>query len=570
MGTNVHMTYWCYCNLCHFINNLEKDPKTPPALTKDIPYERWKKEIKLWQMITKLENKKQAPAVILGLDGNAREAGLELDIEVLTQDDGMTKLVDKLDTLYEKDRLLLAIDSWEDFESYQRPPNMKISEYVIEFEKRYNKAKLYDMNVNDGVLAHRFLKSSNVSEHHQQLVKATLTEMTYTNMKKQLSKVFMETGSSNMMDRSNAYVPPVKLEPVYAASTSGQDTNETYYGYQYNDRGKWHGSSNRRPAPRYRGNNRGRGSRGTNKYSSMRQLNPLDEYGEVSKCAICGSNLHWARNCQHSYEALSAKDSGSGGNSKSILYCKVLASESLVGESLGAATLDSGCTKTCSGVAWTQSLLETMDEEDLAKVHFKESNAAFRFGNDEDYISRWKMYFPVYISGKEKMLGTEVIDAEVPLLLSEEDMGKFKMVIDFGKKTLSVNGVKSELFFTPSGHYCVSIGKKRVALENKDISAASVSLTSDLPIVKSGLSDNSEIEHSDVIRDSAKQVWLANDIFVEDMSKGEKQKVARKLHREFSHPPSKRLKSLLQDANIKDDELFAILSKTLPMVVTFV
>ena len=211
-----------------------------------------------------------------------------------------------------------------------------------------------------------------------------------------------------------------------------------------------------------------------------------------------------------------------------------------------------------------------MDEEDLAKVHFKESNAAFRFGNDEDYISRWKMYFPVYISGKEKMLGTEVIDAEVPLLLSEEDMGKFKMVIDFGKKTLSVNGVKSELFFTPSGHYCVSIGKKRVALENKDISAASVSLTSDLPIVKSGLSDNSEIEHSDVIRDSAKQVWLANDIFVEDMSKGEKQKVARKLHREFSHPPSKRLKSLLQDANIKDDELFAILSKTLPMVVTFV
>ena len=131
-----------------------RDARTPPALTADIPYERWKKEIKHWQLITKLDKSQQASAVILCLSGNAREAGLELEIDDLNKDDGMDKLIAKLDTLYEKDKLLLAIDAWEDFESYKRPYHMKISEYVIEFEKRYNKAKLYDMKVHDGVVAY--------------------------------------------------------------------------------------------------------------------------------------------------------------------------------------------------------------------------------------------------------------------------------------------------------------------------------------------------------------------------------------------------------------------------------
>ena len=107
---------------------------------------------------------------------------------------------------------------------------MKISEYVIEFEKRYNKAKLYDMKVHDGVLAYRFLKSSDISESHQQLVKATLGDMTYANMKKQLSKVFMDTASSDLSSNSN-YQPVVKVEH---SCSSQQNVNDTYYVPQNN------------------------------------------------------------------------------------------------------------------------------------------------------------------------------------------------------------------------------------------------------------------------------------------------------------------------------------------------
>ena len=37
--------------------------KVPPILTDDVDYEKWKKEIKIWQMFTSLEKKKQAPAI---------------------------------------------------------------------------------------------------------------------------------------------------------------------------------------------------------------------------------------------------------------------------------------------------------------------------------------------------------------------------------------------------------------------------------------------------------------------------------------------------------------------------
>ena len=43
-----------------------------------------------------------------------------------------------------------------------------------------------------GVLAHRFLASANISDHHKQLVRATLPELSYKKMKEQLLKVFYD------------------------------------------------------------------------------------------------------------------------------------------------------------------------------------------------------------------------------------------------------------------------------------------------------------------------------------------------------------------------------------------
>ena len=63
---------------------------------------------------------------------------------------------------------------------------MNISNYIIEFERLYNKIKNFNMTLPDGVLAYKFLNNANVSEQHKQLVRATLTVLKYENMKDQI------------------------------------------------------------------------------------------------------------------------------------------------------------------------------------------------------------------------------------------------------------------------------------------------------------------------------------------------------------------------------------------------
>ena len=74
----------------------------PPALLKD-KYSTWKKEMKIWELVTSLDKIKRALMVFLSLEEKAREAVLELDTAVLNSEDGMKKLYEKLDSLFLED-----------------------------------------------------------------------------------------------------------------------------------------------------------------------------------------------------------------------------------------------------------------------------------------------------------------------------------------------------------------------------------------------------------------------------------------------------------------------------------
>ena len=45
--------------------------KVPPKLGEDTPYETWKNEVNMWQLITDLDKNKQALAIGLSLSGKA-------------------------------------------------------------------------------------------------------------------------------------------------------------------------------------------------------------------------------------------------------------------------------------------------------------------------------------------------------------------------------------------------------------------------------------------------------------------------------------------------------------------
>ena len=116
----------------------------PPALLKD-KYSSWRKEMKIWELLTSLDKSKRALMVFLSLEGIAREAVLELDSVVLNSEDGMKKLYEKLDTLFLEHVNQSAFWAYETFENFQRPPGTSLEDFLIEFGRPV--AKLKDFNI---------------------------------------------------------------------------------------------------------------------------------------------------------------------------------------------------------------------------------------------------------------------------------------------------------------------------------------------------------------------------------------------------------------------------------------
>ena len=198
----------------------KSDYKAPPRLNKSV-YSVWKNELKIWVAFTSLDKKKQAPAIFLTLTGQAREAILNLEVNVLTAEDGVDKLIQELDKLYAKDETCTAYESYEKFEKFIRPSNMSMTDYIIKFELLHNKAKSHKMSIDDGVLAYHLLNSANLSENHKELVRATVKEMKYSNMKEQLKKVFTSTLLPNL---SPVPESAIKLETYF--NEHSQTTNQ--------------------------------------------------------------------------------------------------------------------------------------------------------------------------------------------------------------------------------------------------------------------------------------------------------------------------------------------------------
>ena len=253
-----------------------KDYKAPPLLTEDISYENWKKEIKIWQVFTSVDKKKQAPAIFLTLQGKARDAVLEMDVNTLNADDGVVKLIETLDGLFKKDTLQLAFTTYDNFERFRKPDEMSIKDYIIEFERLHAKTKQHGMELPDGILAYKLLLNANLPEQHERLVKATITELNYTTMKNQLKKIF-----DDVIQKEKLTSADVKLESSFHASHNFRGRGRSWRGGNVNNAGRY--NTERNANERYRSEKFSNDRFGGDKSKKdFRQRNPVDENGDVA------------------------------------------------------------------------------------------------------------------------------------------------------------------------------------------------------------------------------------------------------------------------------------------------
>ena len=127
---------------------------------------------------------------------------------------------------------------------------------------------------------------------------------------------------------------------------------------------------------------------------------------------------------------------------------------------MNCAVLDSGCSKTVCGQSWLNCYLETLNSDDLKQVKEEETHSSFKFGDGNGMKSVKKVTIPAKIAGVNIYIVTEVIDGDLPLLLSKDSMKKAETRIDFRTDKVNILGRDMDIKFTSSGHYAIPIHKK--------------------------------------------------------------------------------------------------------------
>ncbi|CAG2196704.1 unnamed protein product [Mytilus edulis] len=318
-------------------------------------YETWKNEISVWQLVTDLKVDKQALAVSLTRTGNAWDVAIDVPAADLAKADGMAKLITQLDKAFLRDDKDKAYEAYKNFDTFVKTENLSMSDYIIEFDKRYSKSKKYDMTLAEAVLAFKLLDNAGLSSRDKQLALTASSDVKYTSMKSALQRIFGERMCGPSEITGNVPSITIKQEPQ-------------------------------------------------------------PPVGEIS-----------------------------------------------VLESACSAIIDTTCirTRTVCGENWFKQLLERTG--DITTVT---SSRAFKFGDGKVVNSFMRATIPAQIGSINCKIETEIVKADIPLLLSEASLKKAGTVLDLKNHRAFMFNIPVELEFTSSGHYCVNIVKTKPEIQN--------------------------------------------------------------------------------------------------------
>lgn len=455
--------------------------KNPPKLEDDSAYESWRKDINIWTDLTELPKGKQALAIHLSLSGRARSASSEIDADSLKKDDGVQTLLNKLDNLFLADKGRRQFAAFHRLYNFRRADSVDVGKFICEFEHIYFKFTEQNMTLPDSVQAFMLLAACNFSETERKLAMSAITDVSYNNMKAALKRIFATEISAKEKDSSNSF--DFKTEPVFQSTDC--DDSEVFYtnrGRSLNRGGRRAGrfgtSAYRGVNARQRGAYRTSGNNNANRQPvqgqghSGRKMNPMSSNGKISRCLVCESKFHWARDCPDAFENKEEAKSNDIYNEEEndeivhmtlfVGYANATTAQSaklqsLISESHGHVVLDTGCSSTVCGSKWYETYVNELSEYDQSKIVENYSASTFTFGDGIMVQSLKKVVLPCYLGGDRSTITADVVECDIPMLLSKRSMKKANMCLNFRDDTVKIGNHIIQLVSSTSGHYLLPI-----------------------------------------------------------------------------------------------------------------
>ena len=333
-------------------------------------------------------------------------------------------------------------------------------------------------------------------------------------MKTKLSKVFGTEGSLKQSIEESA---TVKIEDLNITEEVLEE--DVYCGnYRYNKpyRGVQRGFRGNQSRGRLFAGNQSSGMQTGRRLSRGRVYSQyLDQKYKKQRCSFCESLYHTYSECP---ERIYFAQEEEGEEHDVVLYQSNLICERdfniFVAESSVSAILDCGASATVSGKGWFDSYVNGLSAEQQSKVQIFDSQSSFKFGTGESFKSCFKAKIPARIGSKSISIMTDVVDTNIPLLLSKDSMKSAKTEINFVTDEVKMFGETQNVHFTKSGHYALPLNGAKGILDGLDRLNCKINL------------------------------------FTEGL---DKKKIAVKLHSQFGHPSKIRLMKLLKRAGRDGD-----------------
>ena len=101
------------------------------------------------------------------LNGNkkADKAVSNLTAKMLFNNNGLNIFLEKLDPIFQSEKIEDAYHTYSKFSSCKRQLNISVKDFIIEFENLNYKMDSYNMKLSDKVLAFKLLDGASVSEN---------------------------------------------------------------------------------------------------------------------------------------------------------------------------------------------------------------------------------------------------------------------------------------------------------------------------------------------------------------------------------------------------------------------
>ena len=472
---------------------------------------------------------------------------------------GLNKI---LAALREKFDLKQEEKIFRDYEEYARlardKPKESMNDYILKSEALLRKLTKHKIELPDIVKAYNLLKGANLGKD-ETLARTSVDTMTFDSMKKTLLKM-----TDGVMASSNAgdskVLPKVRVkeevvlyqnerdedfdydqhyheeeedqEQYYEMEELDEDQNQLFFQSKQqsdhynaarpkvmrgtNQYNHYRGGFRNKPA---RGNFRGSPRMGYsttpvnngNPDSRMNNHSNRRPNRYNSQCAICKSIFHWAKECPDKNKAAAPilkLDQDMVIDDGNLIY-------NAFADTVNLGIIDSGAAKTVCGKKWYEMYENSLTDAERSLIkEEEETNTSFRFGDGNEIRSNVAKLFPTRICGKDVIIRANIVDNDVPLLISKVTLKNAKANLDFDHDQLVMDGIAQDLVNLPSNHYAIPIGR-----QEKDLTAE---------------------ESQDVMTNLISEVYFENE---------DPEKMAWQIHRYFAHASSDKLKQFVSNTN---------------------